>query len=210
MGHTLIHDEVINGEFSESTHVARLETLEQALNYYESQLVKPLALRTRKSHLEALGYLRGAGHHLPDFDEPQDYGGVLHPDSLKKFRGTVSTGSRDVALKIKWPNLWKVHFYKNKNFGGNKVSLDCKWTDFSMDSTLVDNSFNDTISSIDVGKFVICAIASRDVNFGGDWWWFFKDDKNLVNNGCNDQISAIAATGFSIPTMISALQAITG
>lgn len=212
MKHTLVHEEIKNGAFAGGMTRFTAASAEEGLEYYEATLKAPLAHRIKEQRAESMRLFDDLRKSIDEShaiagDDPT---AILAPERAMELKKLYATPDEQRVLKIGWPNIWKVHLYQHKNHEGKKYTLNCAWTDFPYDVSLVDNHFNDIASSIDTGKFVLVTICAEHTWFRGEWWWFFVDDKNFANNGCNDRISSIAATAVSIPSLVRLLAALVG
>ena len=212
MTHTLIHEEIADGKFAGGKKIVTLDSVDKVLKYYEDTLKKPLAQRVKQQRVESLRLFDQLRRELDQGDTTKsvDADKILSPERTAEFKKLYSTPDDQKVLKISWPNIWKVYLYEHVNYGGRRYTLNCGWTDFPYDTSLVDNNFNDIGSSVDTGKLVLVTICAQHTWFRGNWWWFFTDDKDFTNNGCNDRISSIAATAVSIPSLVQLLCMLAG
>jgi hypothetical protein len=207
MTHTIIHDEISRGSFTKGTKLVTVKSMADALEYYKERLMEPMSKRIKEQRQQLLEMPKRASRDFTESivgsDDPKV---LLSPQACEasfrlrpKARGTAKTRGF-------WPNIWKTHWYQHANFKGTKVSLNCTGSCVDYRTSL--GSFNDQASSVDTGKLVILSIGCEHTWFRGNWWWFFVDDKDFSNNGCNDKISSVAATGLSVPALISLLKAL--
>jgi hypothetical protein len=184
----------------------QLESEEAALTYYEDNLAAPIA-RQRGDFLGARLQEFGIAPESIDvqWDDPNQ---ALSIVTLEAVEAAV----QEHRVLGFWGPTFSTDFYEHINEGGSKFTLGSEGRTYHGDPDLSRLGWDNRISSVDTGTFVVVTLLCDLSNYRGSKLWLFTDESDLTRRHTshgtqwNDLTSSCAVSKVGVQSLMAALR----